>query len=271
MSGSSSESTVANQGTAVVTGASSGIGLVYAGRLAARGHDLVLVARREPLLHELAERLRGEHGREVRTVAADLTDPGDLRRLEELLARDESVTMLVNNAGIGALGLLHERDPDALEDVIRLNITAPTRLARAVLPGMLARDRGAIVNIASILALLTWPNNAAYSGSKAYLLNFSRALQQQVEGRNVYVQAVLPAATRTGFWDVTGVDLATLPPEIVMSAEDMVDAALAGLDRREPVTIPSLQDAGRWDAFEAARQALVENARTGRPAPRYAA
>lgn len=260
-----------SKGLAVVTGASSGIGALYAEQLARRGHDLVLVARRADRLEALAHGLRAETGRAVEALALDLADPADLARLEARLASDTRIDTLINNAGAGGLGQLAQTDPARLEAMLRLNVVALTRLTRAVLPGLVARGHGAIVNVASILAFLPQPGNAAYSGSKAYVLNFSEGVQQEVAASGVLVQALLPGATATDFWGTAGVDLSKLPASIVMSGADLVAAALRGLDRREEVCIPGLPEIATWEAFRAERAGLGQAAMSDKPAARLVA
>ena len=261
----------AAQGTAVITGASSGIGSVYADRLARRGHDLILVARDRPRLEALALHVRAETGRSVQAVAADLNDRTDLARIEYILRNDAHITILVNNAGIAMSGDLAGADPDRLEAMIRLNVLAPSRLAVAALPGFVARAHGTLINISSVLALAPERFNGSYSGTKAYLLNLSLRLHEEVAAKGVRVQVVLPGATRTAIWEKAGTELASLPPDIVMEVDDMVDAALAGLDRGETVTIPSLPDMAEWEAYEAARQKMLPNLSRRSPAARYGA
>ena len=257
--------------TAVVTGASSGIGAVYAERLAARGYDLVLVARRADRLNALADKLSTAHGRKVQVLVADLGNESDLARVEAVLKSDASVRMLVNNAGIARFSPFAASKAVDSGSQIALNITALTRLALAVLPGFVARNEGTLVNIASILAVHALPISTVYSATKAYVLQFSRGLQQELANTGVKVQAVLPAATETEIWteDVSGVGLSALAKDTVMRVDDLVDAALAGLDQGEAVTWPSVGDASLWDGFEAARGALVGATQTGTPAARY--
>ena len=258
-----------SRGIALITGASSGIGAVYADRLAHRGHDLMLVARDRQRLDALATRVRDETGRSVEVVAADLSDKADLARVEEVLRTNAGITVLVNNAGIAMSGDLASADPDRLESMIRLNVLAPSRLALAVIPGFIAGGRGTLINISSVLALAPERFNGAYSGTKAYLLNLSLRLQQEVGNKGVRVQVVLPGATRTAIWEKAGTDIESLPPGIVMAVDDMVDAALAGLDRGETVTIPALPDMAQWEAYEAARQTMIPNLSLSAPAARY--
>ncbi len=257
------------RGTAMITGASSGIGAIYADRLARRGHDLILVARNGDRLRALASRLSDTTGRAVETIVADLTDAADLGRVETGLRRDASITMLVNNAGVGAAGSLLVSDVNKMSDMIALNVGAVTRLTYAVVPGFVARGAGTIVNIASIVAIAPEVLNGVYGGSKAFVLALSQSLHHELADKGIRVQAVLPGATATEFWDISGFPLANLPSATVMSAEDMVDAALAGLDQGELVTIPALPDVADWDRFEAARQILAPNLSHAEPAARY--
>ncbi|MCJ2133053.1 SDR family oxidoreductase [Methylobacterium sp. J-026] len=259
-----------NLGTALITGASSGIGAIYADRLAARGHDLVLVARNKDRLDAVADDLRRRHGRDVRTMAADLTAAAELAQVEGLLRDDASITTLVNNAGFGAAGPLLGSDVERMVEMIAINVTVPTRLTYAAVPGLVARGGGTVINIASIVAIAPELLNGVYGGSKAFVLAFSQSLRKELSDKGVRVQAVLPGATATEFWEIAGSPVSNLPPSWVMSAADMVDASLAGLDAGEFVTIPSLPEAADWEAYEAARQALMPNLSAAKPASRYA-
>lgn len=258
-----------HKGTALITGASSGIGAVYADRLAKAGYDLILVARNGERLHALATRLSTESGRSVETISADLTDPADLAKVEKVLKTDASITLLVNNAGVGATAPLLQSDIDKMEQMITLNVAVLTRLAYAAAPAFVSRGAGTIVNISSIAAINPEQLNGVYGGSKAFVLAFSRSLHHELADKGIRVQAVLPGAIATEFWNVAGTPLEYLPQGIVMSAEDAVDAALAGLEQGELVTIPSLPDKADWDAFERARDALAPNLSREVPATRY--
>ncbi|WP_093218207.1 MULTISPECIES: SDR family oxidoreductase [unclassified Variovorax] len=261
--------TATTQGTALITGASSGIGAVYADRLARRGYDLVLVARNGERLRALADRLVTQTGRKVETLAADLTDAKDLARVEAVLRTNAGITLLVNNAGVGATAPLLASDIDKMEDMIALNVNVLTRLTYAAVPAFVARGAGTLVNIASIVAVSPETLNGVYGASKAFVLALSQSLQHELAGKGVRVQAVLPGATATEFWGIAGLPVQHLPSEIVMTAEDMVDAALAGLDLGEQVTIPSLPSQEEWNAFEAARRAMSGRLSSTRPAARY--
>jgi short-subunit dehydrogenase len=257
-----------SKGTALITGASTGIGAVYADRLAERGYDLILVARSEQKLSEVAERLKSI-GRSIETISADLTIKEDVQRVAERLSTDPTITALVNNAGVGSAGKLLDSKIDDLESMIYLNVTALTRLALAALPGFVSRKNGLLINIASIVALAPELLNGTYSGSKAYVVNFTQALKNEVEGKGVTVQAVLPGAIATPFWDKAGLPVQGLPNEWVMTSDDLVDASLAGLDQHELITIPSLPDMADWEKFESARKALGPNLSRQKPAARY--
>jgi uncharacterized protein len=258
-----------NQGTALVTGASSGIGAIYADRLARRGYDLILVARNRERLEALAQRLARETGRKVDLVVADLNDRKAVGRVEAVLRSDASITLLVNNAGVGSTAPLLNADIDTMEAMIALNVTALTRLTYAAVPAFVARGRGTIVNIASIVGVVPELLNGVYGGTKAFVLALSRSLRHELADKGVRVQVVLPGAIATAFWTIAGTPVENLPKERVMSAEDLVDAALAGLDQEEFVTIPALPNAADWDAFEAAREALLPNLSHATPAERY--
>lgn len=258
-----------SKGTALITGASTGIGAVYADRLARRGYDLILVARSVSKLGALAKRITDETGRSVEIVPSDLYDKKDLLRVEQILKSDASITLLLNNAGIGSHKPLLDSSVDAMDDLISLNITALTRLTYAAVPGFVARGHGAIINISSIAGIAPELLNGVYGASKAYVLAFSHSLQHELSEKGIRTQAVLPGATDTPFWDVAGLPSSNLPPEIVMTTEDLVDAALAGFDQGELVTIPPLPEKTEWDRWEAARREMTPRLSLKEAAPRY--
>lgn len=258
-----------HKGTALVTGASSGIGAIYADRLAHRGHDLILAARDTARLEALASRLRAETGRNVDVVTADLSTAAGTAAIVSRIEADPAITVLVNNAGISLNGGLLESSTDALAQLIAVNITAPTLLAAAAAKAFVTRRAGAIINISSVLALAPELLEGAYSGSKAYLLNLSLKLALDVKSAGVRVQAVLPGATRTEIWSRSGKDADAMMPGMVMDAGDLVDAALAGFDLGEEVTIPPLADESLWTAYEAARHALAPHLSRKDVAARY--
>jgi short-subunit dehydrogenase len=256
-------------GTALITGASTGIGAVYADRLARRGYDLILVARDGAKLDALAAQLQAATGRKVSTLKADLTASAGLRAVEQRLQEDASIEMLVNNAGLGATAKLVDSDPQALDDMINLNVLALTRLTRAIAPAMVARGKGTIINIASIVAVAPELLNGVYGATKAYVLALTQSMQHELGDKGIRVQAVLPGAIGTPFWDRAGLPVEHLPSAIVMTPENLVDAALAGLDLGEVVTLPSLPDASQWQAMETARLAMGPNLSHTKPAARY--
>lgn len=259
-----------SNGTALVTGASAGIGALYADRLAKRGYNLILIARNRDRLDAVAARITDETGRAVEVVEADLGNADDLRRVEAMLKTDASITVLVNNAGIGAPVPTWQADIDLMERMIDLNITALTRLSYAAAPGFAARGKGIIINIASVVAIAPeFLLNGVYGAGKAFVIALSESLHRELSDKGVRVQVVLPGATATDFWDLSGVPLSGVPAEITMRADDMVDAALAGLDLGETVTIPALPDMADWTAYEAARETLVPNLSRSAPAARY--
>jgi short-subunit dehydrogenase len=251
----------------LVTGASTGIGAAYAERFARRGHDLVLVARDIARMEALAARLRQENGVAIDIIQADLTQPAELATVEARLRDDVRIGILVNNAGTAIGGSFIEQGTDDVERLVALNTTAVLRLASAIAPRLAKAGEGAIINIGSVVGLAPEFGMTVYGATKAFVLFLSQGLSLELAPKGVYVQAVLPATTRTEIWDHVGADINTLSN--VMEVGDLVDAALVGFDRREPVTIPPLPDAGQWDAFQAARQAMLPNYRNELPAERY--
>jgi short-subunit dehydrogenase len=257
------------RGTALITGASSGIGALYADRLARRGYDLILVARGQDSLTRVAKEIGQATGRTVKTVRADLGQHEDLLKVEGILRSDPSITMLVNNAGVGAVEPLLMSDVEAMERMIKINVTALTRLVYAVAPSFVAREHGTIINMASALGIAPEILNGVYGATKAFVIAFTFSLQKELAEKNIRIQAVLPGAVETPFWEASGGSLDRLPDQIVMKAADAVDAALAGLDMGELITLPSVPDEEDWNAYEAARQKLMPNLSRNVPAARY--
>jgi uncharacterized protein len=253
--------------TVFITGASSGIGATYAERFARRGHDLVLVARDKQRLDSLAVRLCAENNVAVEVLQADLTSTADLPALETRLRDDAHIGVLINNAGMAQAGGFVAQSSEAIENLIALNITAPTRLAAAVAPRFVQTGSGAIVNIGSVVGFAPEFGMSIYGATKAFVLFLSQGLNVELSPKGVYVQAVLPASTRTEIWERAGIDVNTLPE--VMDVGELVDAALVGFDRRELVTIPPLHVAERWDALDGARQGLLSDIRQAHAAERY--
>jgi short-subunit dehydrogenase len=263
---------------AVVTGASSGIGGLYARRLAELGWNLTLVARRTERLEDLAEALRSEHGRDVRTVTADLGRQEDVEKVCGHVAEDD-VALLVNNAGINGYGPFEDVDPELARRVLEVNVVAPTLLSRAALPGMLARGRGAIVNVASLLAFAgsvppgPLPYRVTYAGTKGYLVTFTRTLAAELGDAPVQVQVLCPGLTATEFHLTTGAESVPGRQERVhddggMNAADVVTASLAGLTEGEVLCVPGLTDPKAAERLLEAEMGIRET--TGSVlAPRY--
>ena len=256
-------------GLVAVTGASSGIGAVYARRFAQRGHDLLLIARRADRLAELAGELQRAHGITVETIAADLTAAADLDQVAATLRNSQTLEILVNNAGNGPVRSTADLTDAEAANTLALNVTALMTLTRAALPGLSARGKGAIINIGSVLAFHGLPVSSLYSATKAFVLTYSRAIHQEVADKGVLVQAVLPAGTVTDFYESAGVSISAFDPKVFMTAEQLVDAALVGFDRRETVTLPSVHDEALWLAYDDARAKLFGCTQNGSPAPRY--
>lgn len=253
--------------TVLITGASSGIGATYAERFARRGHDLVLVARDKTRLDALAKRLQEEHGVTVAVLQADLTESADLATVEARLREDARIGILINNAGMAQTGSFLQQTGESIERLVTLNTTAPARLAAAVAPRFAQAGTGTIVNIGSVVGFAPELGMTVYGATKAFVLFLSQGLHMELAPKGVYVQAVLPAATRTEIWQRSGIDINALPE--VMEVGELVDAALAGFDRRELVTIPPLHVAARWDALDGARQGLMSDIRQAHAAERY--
>lgn len=253
--------------TVLITGASSGIGATYAERFARRGHSLVLVARDQARMELLAARLRNETQVAIDVLPADLTQQADLARVEARLHEDASIGILVNNAGMGQSGAFVQQSPDSIDRLVTLNTTVPTRLAAAVAPRFAQAGQGAIVNIGSVVGFAPELGMTIYGATKAFVLFLSQGLHLELGAKGVYVQAVLPAATRTEIWSRSGIDINALPE--VMEVGELVDAALVGFDRKELVTIPPLHVAQRWEVLNQARQGLMSDIRQAHAAERY--
>jgi short-subunit dehydrogenase len=253
--------------TVLITGASSGIGATYAHRFARRGHNLVLVARDEARMQALASDLRKEAGVEIDILPADLTKLEDLAVAEARLRDDHNIGVLINNAGAALSGGFIERSTDEIAQLVALNTTAVVRLASAVAPRLAQAGEGAIVNIGSVVGLAPEFGMSVYGATKAFVLFLSQGLNVELGPKGVYVQAVLPSATRTEIWERSGADSSAA--RAMMDVGELVDAALVGFDRREPVTIPPLPDAAHWDAFQAARQAMLPGFAQVHAAERY--
>lgn len=259
--------TTTTKPTVLITGASSGIGATYAERFARRGHDLVLVARDATRMDGLAKQLRADFGVAIDVLKADLTRSEDISAVEARLRDDARIGILINNAGASLNGKFIDQPTDQIAQLVALNTTALVRLASAIAPRLANAGEGAIVNIGSVVGLAPEFGLTVYGATKAFVLFLSQGLSLELAPRGVYVQAVLPAATKTEIWERAGADPATLPP--MMEVNDLVDAAMVGFDRREKVTIPPLADDAAWHAFDGARQALLGGLRQEQVADRY--
>lgn len=251
----------------LITGASFGIGATYAERFARRGHDLVLVASDRARMEALAARLRENTGITVEILPTDLTQPSELAAVEKRLREDSRIGILVNNDGANVAGNFIDQATDDVERIVALNTIALVRHASDVAPRLAQAGEGAIINIGSMVELAPELGLTVYAATKAFMLFLSQGLSLELMPKGVYVQAVLPAATRTELWERSGIDVNTLPA--VMEVDELVDAALVGFDRREPVTIPPLHDAGQWEAYDAARKAMLSGISQNHVAERY--
>jgi short-subunit dehydrogenase len=239
--------------TALITGASAGLGVEFAEQFAARGADLVLVARREDRLRELAERLERRHGITATVIALDLARPdaaAELRRAVD--ERGLSVQSLVNNAGFGMKGAFAEADPAPTAQMVQLNVAALVAITREFLPDLAADGRGALVNIASAAAYQPCPSMAVYGASKAFVLSFTEALAYETRGSGLRVLAVSPGPTRTEFFEVVGTEDAAVGR--FQTPEQVVSLAVRELDRRR--TRPSVVS-GRGNAVGARLATLM--------------
>jgi short-subunit dehydrogenase len=221
-----------------VTGASAGIGQSFAERLAREAWDLVLVARRRDRLEELAEKLRKAHARRIEVVAADLTSPAGVHAVEQRIAAEPTLELLVNNAGFGTSGRFAELDREAEEQELRLNVVALVRLTHAALAAFSERGHGTVINVSSLAGFQPAPFNATYAATKAFVNSFTQALHEELRGSGLRVQLLCPGFTRTEFQDVAGVNTDELPAFAWMEPDAVVEASLAGLRRGELIVIP---------------------------------
>ncbi|MDR3615957.1 MAG: SDR family oxidoreductase [Candidatus Obscuribacterales bacterium] len=260
---------ISDVGIAVVTGSSAGIGKVYADRLARRGYDLILIARRKDRLEELAQQLQRKYGVTVEVISADLAKEEDLKNVGEVLSNNSRITLLVNNAGTAEMKPSAQIPFDVIEQQMKVNAKAVSYLSLALLPAFLKRNSGTLINIGSVLSFFALPFSTSYSATKAHVMLFTIGLRDELADTGIRVQLVLPASTDTEIWDVAGIGVHALDPQSVMSAEDCVDAALSGLDQGETVTLPSVEDVSLWQEFDAVRIRMMNASQTGKPASRY--
>lgn len=257
---------------ALVTGASSGIGAALAERLAEDGRDLVIVARRKERLEALAQRLQVRTGAAVEVMVVDLTVPEELAAVERRIADEPRLDVVVNNAGFGAYGPFAELSTTFTDDLIRVHCRAPVRLVHAALPGMITRSRGAIVNVASLLALSgplrsRMSGKATYAAAKAFLLTFTQALAVELEGTGVQAMAVLPGMVETEFYDAKrGIEPS---PVTMMRAADVAQAVVRGLELGEVICVPGLDDTTLFDRLRAVQKQTLFGGTAGTLAQRY--
>ncbi len=262
---------------ALVTGASSGIGAAFAERLAREQYDLILVARRRDRLEALARQLQEKQSVTVTFIGADLTQPTELEAVEKRIVQEPALTVLVNNAGFGGYMPFVSLEPNRAEELIRLQVIAVTRLTRVALPRMIARGRGAIINVSSRLAFSApmpsppLPKRATYAATKAYINTFSQILANELEGTGVRVQALCPGVVQTEFHQRVGIDPGRYPAGVVMTPEDVVAASLAGLERGEVICVPALDDPSLLAQIDEGQRRLFEQSRSGSLAERYRA
>lgn len=234
--------------TALITGASSGIGAVFAREFAARGHDLVIAARRTDRLDALASDIRSAHGVDVRVIASDLAKPGSAEKLHKAVGKTH-IDVLVNNAGWGKIGAFAAEDLDSIADEINVNIIALTQLSRLFVGPMIARGRGVIINIASTAAYQPVPNMSVYAATKSYVLSFTEALWGELQGTGVTALAVSPGGTATEFFDVAG---GRVMSGALMTPSDVVRTAMTAIDSNSPA--PSVVVGGvNWFMASAGR------------------
>lgn len=228
-------------GTALVTGASSGIGAEFARQLAQRGLDLVLVARRKERLETLAQELAGSYPVKIETLSADLTQDEGVRSVEEYIRGQKDLTLLVNNAGFGAGGQFAEVDFQPQMDMINVHILASVRLTRAALPGLLRRARGGVIQVASVAGFIPSPGSTIYGSTKAFLIAFTDGLQPELRGTGVHVQALCPGFTVTEFHDhleLVKMKRSEVPAFLWMTCENVVRASLDGFEHGKTIVVP---------------------------------
>ena len=225
---------------ALITGSSSGIGAAFASQLAARGYDLLLVARRRDKLEEIAAALRQSHRANSEILPADLTADNQLRAVEQRIAAADNLELLVNNAGFGTRGKFFAMDVDSQDQMHRLHVLATMRLTHAALPGMTARRKGGIINVSSVAAFWQSPGSISYCATKCWMNSFTEGLALELKsvGSPVKVQALCPGYTLSEFHDVAGMDRKLIPSSLWMRADDIVAASLRGLDRGKVIVVP---------------------------------
>jgi len=235
----------ASHGTALITGASSGLGATFAHHLAALKYDLVLLARREDRLRTLADQLGRRFGIRAEVLPADLSADAGIIQVEDWIRARNDLTLLVNNAGFGGGGLYYRADMAKAADMIHVHVVTTARLTRAVLPQMVERKRGAVINVASVAAFFVLPGSIMYGSTKAWIVAFSKGLANELRGTGICVQALCPGFTHTEFHDTPELNKlkdSTIPGFLGMSADTVIDKSLRALGRRKTVYIPGLRN-----------------------------
>jgi short-subunit dehydrogenase len=233
-----------SQEVILITGASSGIGATFARRLATRGYNLILVARRKERLTNLVSELEQQYPVTAEILVADLSQSAGIEQVEKRITELESLAMLINNAGFGTTDNFANIVLSRQLEMVQLHVVASMRLSRAALPGMIAHHRGTIINVSSVAAFIPMPRNVTYCATKAFLNTFSEALQAELTGTGVQIQALCPGFTYTEFHDTTEFEnykRARIPKVLWMSAESVVDESLNALKRGQVIFIPGLK------------------------------
>jgi hypothetical protein len=228
-----------DEGWALITGASSGIGAAFAHRLAAEGHDLILVARRRERLEELAGELQARRGVTVEVLPADLLVEEGVAAVTKRVEEEPDLALLINNAGFGTGGPFVASEIETEVDMVRLHDIVALRLTRAALPGMVGRGGGGVINLSSVASFWPLPGSATYSASKVFLNNFSEAVHQEVVERGVHIQALCPGFTRTEFHETNDVAASGIPSPLWLSTDQVVEESLRDLRRGKVISVPS--------------------------------
>jgi len=229
---------MAGEGTALITGASSGIGKTFAGFLAKRGYDLILVARRRELLQSIADELSSAHDVKAEVLATDLSSEEETIKVAQRIEAVDALSMLVNNAGYGIWGDFATSDIECQLDNVRVHDMATMRLTRAALPGMIARSRGDVINVASVAGLTPQPRAGVYSASKAFLILFTESLHLELAGTGVRVQVLCPGFTHTGFHAAAEMKTSGIPVWMWTDADMVVEESLRALEHGKVVVVP---------------------------------
>lgn len=232
-------------GTALITGASSGLGEAFTRELASRNYDLIIIARRKHRLEELSEELKSSYPISVDAIVADLSTEKDINQVEEHIKKIKNLDMLVNNAGFGTSGYFYDVSPEKSINMINVHVLATTRFCRAALPGMIKRNKGSIINVSSLASFYPLKGNTIYNATKNYLNMFSRSIQKELKGYNIKVQALCPGFTYTEFHDTDEFkefNRSSVPKFLWMPAQDVAKRSLNALRRKKVIFIPGIKN-----------------------------